>query len=62
MVRDVVCASPDHYVDDVLRLMKQHRVKRVLVCDAERHVVGVVTRSDLVRIFYDRYIEAGKRK
>jgi len=55
MVRDVVCASPDHYVDDVIQLMKQHRVKRVLVCNIEKQVVGVVTRSDLVRIFFDRY-------
>lgn len=55
MVRDVVCTSADHYVDDVIQLMKAHRVKRVLVCNAERQVVGVVTRSDLVRIFFDRY-------
>lgn len=55
MVRDVVCASADHYVDDVIALMKRHRVKRVLVCDEERHVIGVVTRSDLVKIFFDRY-------
>ena len=55
MVRDVVCTSPDQFVDDVIQLMKQHRVKRVLVCDAEKRVVGVVTRSDLVRIFFDRY-------
>jgi len=55
MVRDVVCTSPDQYVDDVIQLMKQHRVKRVLVCSAEKRVVGVVTRSDLMRIFFDRY-------
>lgn len=58
MVRDVVCASPDHHVDDVVGLMKQHRVKRVLVCSNTRHVVGVVTRSDLVRIFFDQYLQA----
>ena len=62
MVRDVVCASPDHNVDDVVNLMRQHRVTRVLVCDGERHVMGVVTRSDLVRIFFDRYIQADKAK
>ena len=59
MVKDVVCASPDHYVDDVIELMKQHRVKRVLVCNDERNVVGMVTRSDLVRIFFDRYLQSG---
>ena len=58
MVRDVVCTSPDHYVDDVVQLMKQHRVKRVLVCNGDRHVVGMVTRSDLVRIFFDRYLQS----
>jgi CBS domain-containing membrane protein len=55
MVRDVVCASPENSVHDALNLMKRHRVKRLLVCDGERHVLGVVTRSDLVRIFFDRY-------
>jgi CBS domain-containing membrane protein len=55
MVRDVVCASADQDVDDVIALMKLHRVKRVLVCSDERQVLGVVTRSDLVRIFFDRY-------
>jgi CBS domain-containing membrane protein len=59
MVRDVVCITADRYVDDVIRLMKQHRVKRVLVCNGERHVIGMVTRSDLVRIFFDRYLQSG---
>lgn len=55
MVRQVVCAKPDQHVEDVIQLMKQHCVKRVLVCDDQRKVLGVVTRSDLVRIFFDRY-------
>ncbi len=59
MVRDVVCASPENSVHDALDLMKRHRVKRLLVCDDERHVLGVVTRSDLVRIFFDHYTQAG---
>ncbi|MCP5316200.1 MAG: CBS domain-containing protein [Chromatiaceae bacterium] len=58
MVRDVVCASADHYVDDVIQLMKQHRVKRVVICNAERRAAGMVTRSDLVRIFFDRYLQS----
>lgn len=60
MVRNVVCASPDHFVNDALELMQKHRVKRVLVCDHEHHVIGVVTRSDLVRIFFDRYTRASR--
>lgn len=59
MVRDVVSAAPEHHVEDVLALMKQHRVKRVVVCDAEGRVRGMVTRSDLMRIFFDRYRQGG---
>lgn len=58
MVRDVVCASPGQDVHTVLDLMKRYRVKRLLVCNGERHVIGMVTRSDLVRIFFDRYSKA----
>ena len=60
MVHDVVCASPDDYIDDVIALMKRRHVKRVMVCDGERRVEGVVTRSDLVRIFFDRYLQADR--
>ncbi len=59
MVREVICASPAQTLHDALDLMKRHRVKRLLVCDEERRVVGVVTRSDLVRIFFDRYTQGG---
>ena len=58
MVRDVVCASPDQTLQEALDQMKRHRVKRLVVCDGERHVIGVVTRSDLVRIFFDRYTQS----
>ena len=64
MVRDVVCASPVHDANAALDLMKRHRVKRVLVCDREHHVIGIVTRSDMVRIFFDLYTrgsEGGRR-
>jgi len=55
MKRDVVCVTPEQDLHSVLDAMQQHRVKRVVVCDAERRVVGIVTRSDLVRVFFDRY-------
>jgi CBS-domain-containing membrane protein len=58
MVRHVVCASPQQDLHDVIELMKRHSVKRVVVCDDERRVLGIVTRSDLVRVFFDRYTDA----
>jgi CBS domain-containing membrane protein len=54
MVTDVICARPDQDLHGVIELMRRHRVKRVVVCDGERRVLGMVTRSDLVRVFFDR--------
>jgi CBS-domain-containing membrane protein len=55
MARDLVTVAPDQDLHEVIELMKQHRVKRVVVCDAQRRVIGMVTRSDLVRLFFDSY-------
>jgi CBS domain-containing protein len=51
MVTDVVCAMPEWTVLEVIEVMKRNRVKRVIVCDALKHVCGMITRSDLVRVF-----------
>jgi CBS-domain-containing membrane protein len=59
MMRDVITARPEQDLHDVLDLMKQHRVKRVVVCDSARQIVGIVTRSDLVRTFFDPYTGQG---
>ncbi len=55
MVREVVTITPDRHIQEVIELMKRHRVKRVVVCDDAQQVLGIVTRSDLVRLFFDRY-------
>ncbi|MGA7979030.1 MAG: CBS domain-containing protein [Chromatiaceae bacterium] len=55
MVTDVVSVGPQQTAHDVLDVMKKNRIKRVVVCDDDRHVVGMVTRSDLVRVFFDRF-------
>jgi CBS-domain-containing membrane protein len=55
MTEAVVTVAPEGGAGDVIALMKRHRVKRVVVCDAQRRVLGMVTRSDLVRVFFDRY-------
>jgi CBS domain-containing protein len=35
--------------------MKRNRIKRLVVCDEMRRVLGMITRSDLVRLFFDRF-------
>ena len=58
MVKNVVCVHPDQDLHDVIEVMKRNSVKRLVVCDPDRRVLGMVTRSDLVRLFFDRYTEA----
>lgn len=58
MVKNVICVHPDQDLHAVIEVMKRNRVKRLVVCDQDRRVVGMITRSDLVRLFFDRYTEA----
>lgn len=62
MVRTVVCVRPDQHVHDIIELMKRNSVKRLVVCDNDRRVVGMVTRSDLVRLFFDRYTQSSENR
>jgi CBS-domain-containing membrane protein len=55
MSRQVITITPQRHLQDAIELMKQHHIKRLVVCDDERHVLGMLTRSDLVRVFFDRF-------
>lgn len=55
MMNNVISISPKHTLHHALDVMKQNQVKRLLVCDEAQHVVGMITRSDLVRVFFDRF-------
>jgi len=57
MVKNVVCVHPEQELHDVIEVMKRNSVKRVVVCDQQHRVLGMVTRSDLVRIFFDHYTQ-----
>lgn len=54
MVRNVLTVGPHDTLSAVLEVLKKNRVKRVIVCDDQRHVVGMVTRSDLIRVFFQK--------
>lgn len=56
MVTDVIAVAPDTHVCEVIELLKRNRIKRVVVVDGQRRVVGIVTRSDLVKAFFDRWM------
>jgi CBS domain-containing protein len=48
MSRGVVSVNEDAGVDDVITLMGLHGIRRVPVC-RDRRIVGIITRSDLLR-------------
>jgi CBS domain-containing protein len=50
MTHDVVSVSPETSVWEAASLIDRFGVRRLPVVDEERFVVGVVTRSDLVRV------------
>ncbi|MFJ9535974.1 CBS domain-containing protein [Streptomyces sp. NPDC101225] len=51
MTRPAVTATPEQYVTEAARAMREHRVERLPVVDDEDHLVGIVTRGDLLRVF-----------
>jgi CBS domain-containing membrane protein len=55
MTRNVICSTAEHDIHHLVDLMKKHKVKRIVICDEETRVVGMVTRSNLVKLFFDRY-------
>jgi CBS domain-containing protein len=51
MSSPAVCARPEWTVVEAARVMEQHRFKRLLVVDEAGRLIGIVSRSDLLRVF-----------
>ncbi|MFC8872895.1 CBS domain-containing protein [Streptomyces sp. NPDC057148] len=51
MTSPAVCAREDWSVVDAARVMARHGIKRLLVVDEAGRLIGVVSRSDLLRVF-----------
>jgi CBS domain-containing protein len=48
MGRDLATALPDAPLTEVLELMTQEPLQRIVVVDAERHVLGIISDTDLM--------------
>src|SRR3954462_5674281 len=48
MTPDPVTVGPDATVEDVVKAMREHELPGLPVVDADGHMVGIVTESDLV--------------
>jgi CBS domain-containing protein len=49
MTRDVIFAQPDETVDSLLERMTDRRIRHLPVC-VDKHLVGIVSIGDLVKI------------
>ena len=58
MVTEVITIQPNQTLHEAVESMKSHRVKRLVVVDKHHAPVGMLTRSDLVRVFFQRFQEA----
>ncbi|OIK26158.1 CBS domain-containing protein [Streptomyces malaysiense] len=51
MTTPVITAHADWPVAQAVRTMDRHRVRRLLVVDETDRIIGIVSRSDLLRVF-----------
>jgi predicted transcriptional regulator len=49
MKRDVITVREDQDILEAIRLMNQYRIGRLVVVDATGKLVGMVTRTDILR-------------
>ncbi|MFF3518114.1 CBS domain-containing protein [Streptomyces sp. NPDC002573] len=54
MTRPAVVAEPEWDVVRAARTMERRKVKRLPVVDGDGHLIGVISRSDLLRLFLRR--------
>lgn len=47
MTTDVLCCTPRSPIDEVSRLMKDHRVRHLPVCDNDGALLGIVSIGDI---------------
>ncbi len=56
MARDVISIREDNSLHEVIETMKQHHIKRLVVTDAQQHVRGIITRSNLVQVLLQQIL------
>jgi acetoin utilization protein AcuB len=50
MTRDPYCVRADSTIKEAAQLMHDHKVGGIPVVDKDRHVVGIITESDIFRL------------
>jgi CBS domain-containing protein len=52
--KDVVALTPEHDLDDALKLMAREQVRRLPIVAEENELVGVIAQADLARLTKDK--------
>jgi CBS domain-containing protein len=52
--RDLVTIDPDQTLDEALRLMAQHQIRRLPVCEEDGKLVGIVAQADVALEAHDQ--------
>jgi CBS domain-containing protein len=47
--RDLVTVDPDQGLDEAMRLMAKHQVRRLPVCEEDGRLVGILAQADVAR-------------
>jgi CBS domain-containing protein len=47
--KQVVTIDPEQPLDEAMRLMAEHQVRRLPVCDEDGRLVGIVAQADIAR-------------
>src|SRR5215831_12616886 len=56
MTEDLVCLGEDEAADRAQELMEENQLHRVLVCDEQGSVIGVVATADIARALEEHQI------
>ncbi|MBI5665757.1 MAG: CBS domain-containing protein [Nitrospirae bacterium] len=49
MTKDVISVKPEATVEELARLLMEHKISGVPVVDEQKNIVGIVTENDLIR-------------
>jgi len=49
MTKDVITVRPDATVEELARLLMEHKISGVPVVNEEKKIIGIVTENDLIR-------------
>jgi CBS domain-containing protein len=47
--RELVTVDPDQGIDEAMRLMAEHQVRRLPVCEEDGRLVGILAQADVAR-------------